>query len=134
MTRNLSIVSGEKTITYTGKCTVRSAPFLFPSRCLRPHNQLDFELQQLRRQVRKLSRCVGLLQISSPQDLRCDRVFRVPHVTCEDFSADVDALYSCRCKFCVTTCRSKMFALAVPVLLVLPDGERPCTLIPYFII
>ena len=45
-------------------CTLRSAQFLFLSLCLWPHNRLDFELQQPRRQVRKLTRCVGLLQIS----------------------------------------------------------------------
>ena len=55
--------------------------------------RLQFELQQLRRQVRKLTRCVGLLQ-RSPQYLHGGRVFRVPRVTCDEFLADVHALYS----------------------------------------
>ena len=94
--------------------TFRSAPFLFLSHCLRPHNRFDFELQQLRRQVRKPTRCVGLLQIPSPQDLRCSCVLRVPGMTCDEFSAVIDALYICSRTFCVTARRSKLFAMAVP--------------------
>ena len=64
----------------------------------------------------------------SPQDLHCSRVLRVPRVTCDKFLANVHALYSCECTFCVGMRKSTFqIVMTAPISLVLLDCERLCT-------